>query len=382
MSNIQNPNAQNPNAQNTNAPNLNAREVNNDISIHDVTPSGNTGPRVGQNVNAPPPPIILGGHIDLTRFTQQLIDILLRVASVFPPPEVEARGNHEPEDEEERSEAHSQPRPSKSTASHLCPSQNTNYKNHGEQHPPETWKENRRVCDLRKEIEARQAEYEKARERLENRNREIPEGRNDTGSIDPTNADKLNTLMELKKRIEGGASGELGESPLTKMLEDEPKQRHIKHLNLNSFDGMRDPEEHLSYFNQLALHYEYRDLTKCRFFAATLRGNAQRWFSRIPARSIDTWADFKKAFLNKFRANQPHEVHTSYLQMIGQKEGESLQSYIDRFKEAVNKIICVNEIEALVHLKRGLDPYECAKYVVKLMEVQPTTLAKAYDPAS
>ena len=171
----------------------------------------------------------------------------------------------------------------------------------------------------------------------------------------------LNTLMALKKRLEDGTSGEIGESPFTKRLEGEPKQRHIKHLNLNSFDGMRDPEEHLSYFNQLALHYEYRDLTKCRFFATTLKGSAQRWFSRLPARSIDTWADFKKAFLNKFRANQPQEVHTSYLQTIGQREGESLQSYIDRFKEAVNKIICVNKIEALVHLKRGLDPYECEK---------------------
>ncbi|XP_017221564.1 uncharacterized protein LOC135148512 [Daucus carota subsp. sativus] len=188
--------------------------------------------------------------------------------------------------------------------------------------------------------------------------------------------------MALKKCLEDGTNGEVGESPFTKRLEDEPKQRHIKHLNLNPFDGMGDPEEHLSYFNQLALHYEYRDLTKCRFFAATLRGSAQRWFSRVPARSIDTWADFKRAFLNRFRANQPQEVHTSYLQTIGQREGESLQSYINRFKEAVNKIICVNEIEALVHVKRGLDLYECEKYVVKLMEVQPTTLAKAYDLAS
>ena len=134
----------------------------------------------------------------------------------------------------------------------------------------------------------------------------------------------LNTLMTLKKRLEEGTSGEVGESPFTKRLEDEPKQRHIKHLNLNSFDWMGDPEEHLSYFNKLALHYEYRDLIKCRFFAATLRGSAQRWFSRVPARSINTWTNFKKAFLDKFRANQPHEVHTSYLQIIGQRVATKL----------------------------------------------------------
>lgn len=65
---------------------------------------------------------------------------------------------------------------------------------------------------------------------------------------------------------------------------------------------------------------------------------------------------------------------SSYLQTMGHREAE--------FKEVANKIICVNETETLVHLKQGLDPYECEKYVVKLMEIQPTTLAKVYDLAS
>lgn len=61
------------------------------------------------------------------------------------------------------------------------------------------------------------------------------------------------------------------------MLKSEAKQRHIKHISLNLFDGLDDPEEHLSYFDQLALHYEYKNLTQCRFFAVTFRVGAQRW---------------------------------------------------------------------------------------------------------
>lgn len=171
-------------------------------------------------------------------------------------------------------------------------------------------------------------------------------------------------------------------SPFTIRLEAEPRQKEIKHHSFNSFDGLGDPEEHLSYFDQLALHYEYNDLTRCRFFAATLRGNAQRWFCRVSARTIDTWLEFKKLFLNKFKANQQHEVHTVFLETVAQRNGETLQTYIDRFKEAVNKIVCVNETEALVHLRRGLNLYECEKYVCRLMETKPTTLAKAYDLAS
>lgn len=88
--------------------------------------------------------------------------------------------------------------------------------------------------------------------------------------------------------------------------------------------------------------------------------------------------DFKKAFLNKFKANQAHEVQIVFLETVAQRNVDSLQAYIDRFKEAVNKVVCVNETEALLHLSRGLNPYECEKYVCKLMEAQPTTLAKAY----
>lgn len=71
-----------------------------------------------------------------------------------------------------------------------------------------------------------------------------------------------------------------------------------------------------------------------------------------------------------------------FLETIAQRNGETLQNYIDRFNDAVNKVVCVNETEALVHLRRGLNPYECEKYVCRLMETKPTTLAKAYDLAS
>lgn len=104
--------------------------------------------------------------------------------------------------------------------------------------------------------------------------------------------------------------------------------------------------------------------------------------SLAPSRSLDSWSDFKKAFLNKFQVNQAHEVHMLFLETIVQKNGESINAYIDRFKEVVNKVVCVNETEALVHLRRGFNPYEWEKYACKLMEVQPTNLAKAYDLAS
>ena len=62
-------NIHNPDAKNANAAHPNAREVENNVTIHDGTPLGNTGPRIEPKNNAPPPPVTQGGHIDLTRFT-------------------------------------------------------------------------------------------------------------------------------------------------------------------------------------------------------------------------------------------------------------------------------------------------------------------------
>lgn len=100
----------------------------------------------------------------------------------------------------------------------------------------------------------------------------------------------LNTILELKTKLKGGGNAETSESPFTKRLENEANQRHIKHISL-------------SYFDQLALHCEYKDLTRCRFFVVTSKGGSQRWFCRLPLRILESWYDFKRGFLNKFKTN-------------------------------------------------------------------------------
>lgn len=64
-----------------------------------------------------------------------------------------------------------------------------------------------------------------------------------------TQNELLNTIMELKREIEGKSSTESGESTFTRRLESESKKRHLKHPNMNSNDGISDLEEHLSHFD-------------------------------------------------------------------------------------------------------------------------------------
>lgn len=91
---------------------------------------------------------------------------------------------------------------------------------------------------------------------------------------------------------------------------------------------------------------------------------------------------FEEGFPEQVQSDQPYEIHMAYLATIPQRSGESLEGYHTRYKKAVNKVETVNETESLVHIRRGLNPYNCEKYICDLMKYKPTTLAKAYELAS
>lgn len=208
--------------------------------------------------------------------------------------------------------------------SHLGSSQNTSHsRNGGDHHREETWQ----AYHEYRRTERKRAERRKREEHRDDRTRErrnyrekTPENNRETGNQN----DLLRTIDDLKRRVEGEVAAAAGESPFTKRLENERKQRHLKHPNLDAYSGEGDPEDHLNQFDQLSKFYDYKDLTSCRFFATSLKGNAQRWFNKLPGRTIDTWEDFKKLFLSRFRTNKPHEVHTVYLESIRQGDREDL----------------------------------------------------------
>ncbi|XP_017237355.1 uncharacterized protein LOC108210538 [Daucus carota subsp. sativus] len=306
--------------------------------------------------------------------------------------DLKAQRKHQERGESYRSERHTSTKSNnreessdRSIFSRLGSSRASSHTRHGgDHHRDETWRHyQERREEEKKEEERKRLEEEYLETKHENkkRNREERE-RPKKGTTTATRDDLLKTIDDLKKRVEGEVNTLEGSSPFTKKLEREKKQRHLKHPNIDAYSGEGDPEDHLNQFDQLSKFYEYTDLTSCRFFATSLKGNAQRWFNRIPPRTIDSWADFKKLFLVRFRANKPHEVHTVYLESVRQGDHEDLESYLKRFKQAVDKVEVVNETEALIHLRRGLNPFECEKYICELMNQKPDTLSKAYQLAS
>ncbi|KAK1383956.1 hypothetical protein POM88_021691 [Heracleum sosnowskyi] len=201
---------------------------------------------------------------------------------------------------------------------------------------------------------------------------------------DEPKEDLMNMIHELQRKVDQDSGIDIGDTftPFSYSLEATPRQRNIKHYNFDSFNGLDDPEEHVNYFEQIAMIYYYNDLTKCRFFASTLKSGAQRWFNRIPSRSIHSWKQFRDSFLKRFRANRTHEMHMCHLEIVRQARGEALSSYMKRFQEAINNITNLDEREALTIFRRNLDPDNNERYVLDLIHKEPQSLAAAYAMAA
>ena len=90
------------------------------------------------------------------------------------------------------------------------------------------------------------------------------------------------------------------ESPFTAEVLRYPLPAKFRMPQVETFDGVKDPVDHLNtYKNQMELH-GYPDPVRCRAFATTLKGPALAWFNRIPPSSISSFRELPIAFVSHF----------------------------------------------------------------------------------
>ena len=88
------------------------------------------------------------------------------------------------------------------------------------------------------------------------------------------------------------------ESPFTAEVLHFPLPAKFRMPQVETFDGVKDPIDHLNtYKNQMELH-GYQDPVRCRAFATTLKGPALAWFNRIPPSSISLFRELSIAFVS------------------------------------------------------------------------------------
>ncbi|XP_012833285.1 PREDICTED: uncharacterized protein LOC105954155 [Erythranthe guttata] len=142
-------------------------------------------------------------------------------------------------------------------------------------------------------------------------------------------------------------------SPFIERLQHGELPATFKHVTYE-YTGTTDPWEHLSRFITSASLHRLTDGVKCRVFATTLAGPAQRWFSQLPRCSVHSFAQFSEVFLNHFASSKKQKRSTLTLFAVRQKENEPLRSYVQRFNSATLEVPATSEEVLINALAQGL----------------------------
>ena len=144
------------------------------------------------------------------------------------------------------------------------------------------------------------------------------------------------------------------ESPFTAELLHYLLQAKFRMPQVETFDGVKDPVDHLNtYKNQMELH-GYQDPVRCRAFATTLKGPALAWFNRIPPSSIYSFRELSIAFVSHFIGARTYRKPSYHLLTVKQGSQESLKSYVQRFNTESLKIDVPDEKFAITAFIAGL----------------------------
>ena len=112
---------------------------------------------------------------------------------------------------------------------------------------------------------------------------------------------------------------------------------------IETFDGTKDPIDHLNtYKNQMELH-GYQDPVRCRAFAITLKGPTLAWFNRLPPSSVLSFTELSIAFVSHFIEARMYRKPSYHLLTIKHSSQKSLRSYVQRFNMESLKVDILDE---------------------------------------
>ena len=144
------------------------------------------------------------------------------------------------------------------------------------------------------------------------------------------------------------------ESPFTAEVLHFPLPAKFRMPQVETFDGVKDPVDHLNtYKNQMELH-GYQDPVRCRAFATTLKGPALAWFNRLPPSSIPSFRDLSIAFVSHFIGARTYRKPSYHLLTVKQGTQESFKSYVQRFNAESLKVYVPDEKFAITAFIAGL----------------------------
>ena len=128
--------------------------------------------------------------------------------------------------------------------------------------------------------------------------------------------DEMRENMRRENLVEGLVHRT--DSPFTTSINGHSLLPKFKMPSLDSYDGTRDPFDHIVTFKTTMHLQGVPDEIMCRVFPTTLKGPARVWFSKIPPNSVSSFEELSKLFVNNFIGGQRHKRSSSSLLTIEQ----------------------------------------------------------------
>ena len=160
------------------------------------------------------------------------------------------------------------------------------------------------------------------------------------------------------------------DSSFTTVVLECPVPSKFRLPQLEPFDGLKDPQDHLNTFKTtLGLQQPFDEIL-CRSFPTTLKGATNEWFTKLPTSSIDSFEQLSNAFLCHFVG--PKRL-ANHLLTIRQWEKETLRSYVKQFTRETLEVDEVDDKVQLITFKARLKSKE---FVMSLVKNPPKMMAE------
>ena len=163
------------------------------------------------------------------------------------------------------------------------------------------------------------------------------------------------------------------DSPFTTAVLECPVPSKFRLPQLESFDGLKDPQDHLNTFRTTLGLQQPPDEILCRSFPTTLKAAAREWFTKLLNSSIDNFEQLSNAFLRHFIRGQRPKRPADYLIIVKQREKATLKSYVKRFTRETLEVDEADDKVQLTTFKAGLRSRDL---VASLAKNPPKTMAE------
>uniref|UniRef100_A0A2N9HJT9 Uncharacterized protein n=1 Tax=Fagus sylvatica TaxID=28930 RepID=A0A2N9HJT9_FAGSY len=186
-------------------------------------------------------------------------------------------------------------------------------------------------------------------------------------------------MGEMKDKFKGRTAKNLDDlvhttdSPFTKVVISFPLPSKFRMPSLETFDGSKDPLDHLESFKTVMCLQGVPDEIMCRAFPTTLKGPARVWFKKITPGSVGSFAQLSRLFFNHFIGGQRYGRPTTHLLNIKQKEGETLRSYLTRFNK---ETLLVDGADDKVVLTAFISGLQAGDFLFSVYKDPPSTMTE------